>query len=44
MGNEGSRRVALKCGFVIEGSVRGLLVHRGQRLDGWIGTLLATDR
>lgn len=44
VGNEGSRRVALKCGFVIEGSVRGLLVHRGQRLDGWIGTLLATDR
>jgi RimJ/RimL family protein N-acetyltransferase len=44
VGNETSRRVAQKCGFAMEGSVRGLLVHRGHRLDGWIGTLLASDR
>lgn len=43
VGNERSRRVAQKCGFAMEGAVRGLLVHRGQRTDGWIGTLLATD-
>jgi len=44
VGNHSSRRAAEKCGFVLEGTVRGLLVHRGQRLDGWIGTLLAADR
>lgn len=43
VGNEASRRVAERCGFVVEGSVRGLLVHRGQRLDGWIGSLLRDD-
>lgn len=43
VGNEGSLRVAQKCGFRLEGTVRGLLVHRGERLDGWIGTLLARD-
>lgn len=43
VGNEGSRRVAQKCGFAMEGSVRGLLIYRGRRLDGWIGTLLCTD-
>lgn len=43
VGNEASLGVARGCGFALEGTVRGLLVHRGQRLDGWIGTLLATD-
>jgi RimJ/RimL family protein N-acetyltransferase len=43
VGNWPSRRVAEKCGFRVEGTVRGLLVHRGGRLDGWIGTRLATD-
>jgi RimJ/RimL family protein N-acetyltransferase len=43
IGNWASRRVAEKCGFRVEGSVRGLLVHRGERLDGWIGTRLAAD-
>lgn len=42
-GNEASRRVAQRCGFAVEGTVRGLLVHRGQRLDGWIGSLLRDD-
>ena len=43
VGNEASRRVAQKCGFAVEGTVRGLLVHRGERLDGWIGSLLRDD-
>jgi RimJ/RimL family protein N-acetyltransferase len=43
VGNAASLRVAQKVGFTLEGTVRGLLVHRGERLDGWIGTLLATD-
>ncbi|NAZ87468.1 GNAT family N-acetyltransferase [Kineococcus indalonis] len=40
VGNEASWRVARTCGFRREGEVRGLLVHRGERLDGWIGSLL----
>lgn len=44
VGNEASRRVALACGFRIEGTVRGLLVQRGRRVDAWIGTLLTGDR
>lgn len=43
VGNEASHRVAQRCGFTLEGTVRGLLVHRGQRLDGWVGTLLHED-
>lgn len=43
VGNRASRLVAEKCGFRVEGTVRGLLVHRGQRVDGWIGTLLAEE-
>ena len=40
VGNWASRRVAAKVGFVFDGTVRGLLVHRGELLDGWIATLL----
>lgn len=43
VGNEASRRVAQKCGFTVEGTVRGFLVFRGQRVDAWIGTLLRDD-
>jgi ribosomal-protein-alanine N-acetyltransferase len=43
VGNWGSRRVAAAAGWPCEGSVRSLLVHRGELLDGWVGTLLATD-
>ncbi len=43
VGNHASRRVAEKCGFRVEGEVRGLLVARGQRDDGWVGSVLATD-
>lgn len=43
VGNEASRRVAQRCGFALEGTVRGFLVLRGQRVDAWIGTLLSDD-
>jgi ribosomal-protein-alanine N-acetyltransferase len=43
VGNWASRRVAAKVGFVFDGTVRSLLVHRGELLDGWIATLLPDD-
>lgn len=43
VGNWASRRVAWKIGVRVEGEVRGLLVHRGERLDGWVGTVLPGD-
>ncbi|PWJ53454.1 Protein N-acetyltransferase, RimJ/RimL family [Quadrisphaera granulorum] len=41
--NTASLGVALRCGFTVEGRVRGLLLHRGERVDGVIATLLASD-
>jgi [ribosomal protein S5]-alanine N-acetyltransferase len=43
VGNWASRRVAAKVGFVFDGSVRRLLAHRGELLDGWIATLTRAD-
>ncbi|SDO57862.1 Protein N-acetyltransferase, RimJ/RimL family [Klenkia soli] len=43
VGNHASRRVAEKCGFLVEGTARGLSVARGVRHDAWIGSLLATE-
>lgn len=40
VGNIGSRRMAEAVGFVVEGTCRRRLVHRGRRVDGWIGSLL----
>ena len=40
VGNEGSKRVAEKLGFTIEGTCRSRLSHREDRLDGWVGGLL----
>ncbi|MFG1910290.1 GNAT family N-acetyltransferase [Kribbella sp. NPDC048928] len=40
IGNEASRRVAEKAGFVLEGSLRKRLVHRGVRVDAWVGSLV----
>jgi len=40
VGNVGSRRVAQKLGFTMEGTCRGRLLHRGVRLDGWVAGLL----
>ena len=42
-GNVASRRVAEKSGFVIEGTLRARLVHRGTRVDAWVGSRLRTD-
>jgi RimJ/RimL family protein N-acetyltransferase len=44
VGNWASRKVAWRTGFRIEGAVRGLLLSRGRRYDGWIGSLRARDR
>jgi RimJ/RimL family protein N-acetyltransferase len=43
VGNWASRRVAAKVGFVFDGTIRRLLVHRGELLDGWMATLTADD-
>ena len=43
VGNWASRRVAANVGFVFDGSVRRLLAHRGELLDGWIATLTRED-
>ena len=43
VGNYASLRSAQKAGFQVEGVLRGGLVHRGKRLDGWIAGLLPGD-
>lgn len=43
VGNTASRRVAEKAGFVVEGTQRGGLAHRGGRRDAWVGARLADD-
>lgn len=43
VGNWASRRVAWACGFQVEGRVRGLVEHRGEAVDGWIGSVRAAD-
>jgi RimJ/RimL family protein N-acetyltransferase len=44
VGNWASRRLAWRLGFSFDGTLRGYLHHRGDELvDGWCGTLLATD-
>ncbi|AXG78151.1 GNAT family N-acetyltransferase [Streptomyces paludis] len=42
-GNTGSRVVAEKAGFVIEGTLRGGLLNKGTVRDCWIGGLLPSD-
>ncbi|ARF59508.1 GNAT family N-acetyltransferase [Streptomyces gilvosporeus] len=42
-GNEGSRAVARKVGFQMEGTLRAKLIHEGTRRDVWIGSLLPSD-
>lgn len=41
--NEESRRVALRAGFTMEGTVRGKRIQRGRVVDEWTGSLLASD-
>jgi RimJ/RimL family protein N-acetyltransferase len=43
VGNLASRRVAEKAGFRVEATLRRRLVHRGVRVDAWIGSLLSTE-
>ncbi|GIJ19711.1 hypothetical protein Vlu01_03350 [Micromonospora lutea] len=43
VGNVASRRVAEKAGFTLEGTARRALNHRGDRVDAWVGALLAED-
>lgn len=43
VGNAASRRVAEKAGFSFEGTTRHGLVHRGERVDCWVGSLLPGD-
>jgi RimJ/RimL family protein N-acetyltransferase len=43
VGNNASRRVAEKVGFTVEGVQRDSCVQRGERVDGWIATLLPGD-
>lgn len=42
-GNEGSRAVALKIGFVMEGTARSKIVQQGTRRDACLGSLLPSD-
>ncbi|MEU1617824.1 GNAT family N-acetyltransferase [Streptomyces sp. NPDC005722] len=42
-GNAGSRAVAVKAGFRMEGTMRAKIVHQGTRRDAWIGSLLPSD-
>lgn len=43
VGNAGSRAVAEKAGFIVEGVLRSRIIHRGTRRDAWIGALLPSD-
>ncbi|SDY70859.1 Protein N-acetyltransferase, RimJ/RimL family [Micromonospora pattaloongensis] len=43
VGNTASRRVAEKAGFVVEGTARAGVPHRGERVDAWVGALVARD-
>ncbi|MEV8522549.1 MULTISPECIES: GNAT family N-acetyltransferase [unclassified Streptomyces] len=43
VGNEASRAVALRAGFTMEGTLRSAALHRGTRLDSWLGALLPSD-
>ncbi|MEV6424230.1 GNAT family N-acetyltransferase [Streptomyces sp. NPDC051662] len=43
VGNAGSRAVAEKAGFVLEGVLRAALLHRDTLRDVWLGALLPSD-
>lgn len=43
VGNDASRRVAEKAGFVLEGVQRARLAQRGERRDCWVAGLLPGD-
>ena len=39
VGNWPARRVAWACGMTVEGTVRGLLARRDERVDAWVGSV-----
>ncbi|MCX5382115.1 GNAT family N-acetyltransferase [Streptomyces sp. NBC_00083] len=43
VGNTGSRAVAERAGFTLEGTLRAGSVNKGTRRDTWIGALLPSD-
>ncbi|GAA3077167.1 GNAT family N-acetyltransferase [Streptomyces glomeratus] len=43
VGNAGSRAVAERAGFVIEGTLRAAVNNKGVRRDCWVGSLLPSD-
>jgi RimJ/RimL family protein N-acetyltransferase len=43
VGNEASRRVALRAGFTMEGMARAGCLQRGEYRDAWTGAILAGD-
>lgn len=43
VGNAGSRAIAEKAGFTVEGVLRAGLLNKGTLRDGWIGSLLPSD-
>ncbi|MEV4349349.1 GNAT family N-acetyltransferase [Actinoplanes sp. NPDC049596] len=43
VGNVASRRVAEKSGFRVEAILRQRLVHRGGRVDAWVGSMLPSE-
>jgi RimJ/RimL family protein N-acetyltransferase len=42
-GNWASRHVAAAAGFVLDGTIRRSLLHRGELVDGWVATLTSED-
>ena len=42
-GNEASKRLALKCGFTLEGTLRGNVFHHGRNHDSLLYSLLRAD-
>ena len=41
--NEASKRLALKCGFTLEGTLRGNIFHQGQNCDSLLYSLLRAE-
>ncbi len=43
VGNTPSRNVVQQCGYQFEGTVRLGMLQRGQRVDAWVGGLIASE-